>query len=273
MTRTFIISLLACCPATLFASDIISLSKPISENIKPDGVYWNFDEGKLGETDPNPVVDGSGNDFPGYLLPGTNGEWPVYVEGKFGTAIHLKGEHPTDQDPRVSWNALESPGQDETRLDLTGKDFTVGAWIKFSNIQPGVEQNFVICERGFSSGTNSYWSLVVIKSAQDKWYLRITLPGVYQHSEGTQIYFSDEEWHHVAMSLHVTEHASEISFWFDGQLIQDRRPLDSAIPPMETDGKNRIFTVGERNPHFHISNADAMVDDVFVTSGIYSFEP
>jgi len=255
------------------ASDLIRLSKPVSESIKPDGIYWNFDNGTPGTSEPNPVRDESGNGFEGFLLRGVNGELPVYVEGKFGAGIHLKGEHPTAPDPRVSWKVQESSAGDETRLDMSGRSFTAGAWVKFNEIKSGESQTFVVFERGIAAAGNNAWSIRIAKPPNGKWRLRFQLSGAYQDAFGDAVNFSDGKWHHVAISLDQTETAGVLAFWFDGIPIREGVVVDTTIPPMNEKGRNRVFTVGERNVSHYYSDTDASVDEVFVTSGLYRFEP
>lgn len=258
-------------PYTASAADVIPLSKPVGESIKPNGIYWKFDHGKIGKADPNPTADDSGNGFDGFLLSSESGVWPEYVEGKFGTAIRFRGGHPTENDPRVVWDAKESQASDTSKLDMAEQSFTVGAWVKFDTIKSGESQTFVVFERGFTTGENSAWQLAIIKPPNDKWRLRVHLPGLYQDAAGESINFSDGEWHHVAFSLQVAGDGSTLFFWFDGVRQQDGLSVNTVISPVAGDNQGRVFTVGERSLHYHFSDADASVDDVFVTTGLYEF--
>ena len=61
------ILLLSVCPA-VFGQSTIDLSKPVSQSLKPDVVYWSFDQGLPGQSLPEVVEDESGNGLDGRLL-------------------------------------------------------------------------------------------------------------------------------------------------------------------------------------------------------------
>lgn len=259
-------------PPPALATDVISLQRPVGESLKPSWIYWSFDNGKIREATPNPAKDSSGNGFEGFLLPSENGTWPEYVEGKFGTAIHLQGSNPTEYDARVSWNIQDSLTQSEVQFDNSGQSFTAGAWVKFNEIRSGENQTFVVFERGHTAGENDAWNLSIIKAPNEKWRLRVLLPGLYRDAANESISLSDGEWHHVAFSFQADDAGGMLTFWFDGAPQQEVMSVEAAASPMGDGEKCSIFTVGERNPHYHISDSDASVDDAFVTSGIYTFE-
>ncbi len=252
-------------------AEVIGLSRPVSESVKPDLLYWNFDGGTPGSSSPNPTADGSGNGFDGYLLPGASQSLPTYVEGKFGTAVFLEALSPKTLDPHVNWNAADAPGSDDTLLDLDGKNFTAGIWICLPPGQTEEEASFVLFERGRSAGESSHWSLVIGRGSTGIWTLRAHLPGAFKSVPIRDVLPDDGEWHHVGMSLEVVDGESRLSFWVDGVLLEGNAMVAAVITPAEL--KDRILTVGERNVSYHSSAMKVMVDDAFITSGVYQFEP
>ena len=73
------------------ASKAIDLKKPVGESLKPDGFYWAFDDGLLGESQPSEVDDLSGNGFVGRIV-NVPAKPPItYADGKFGTGIYAQG--------------------------------------------------------------------------------------------------------------------------------------------------------------------------------------
>lgn len=254
----------------------ISLAKPLSENFKPDAIYWSFDTGKLDASEPNPVPDDSGNGFDGYLLAGTNGKWPVYVEGKFGAGIRLRGEDPHGMDPSVQWRAVESPGEDASRMDIVGKSFTVGAWVKFNEISTEDAKTFILCERGRIDRDKQAWNFFIYKSPEgDKWRLRmhIGFANTYKDVAGWPIDFSDGGWHHVALTYRQEEGSGVLVFWFDGVAVNEGIVVEAELPLPDEEETSRVFTVGEKVIAYNNSCADVSVDEVFVTSGAHEFEP
>jgi len=49
------------------AGKVIDLKKPVSASLKPDGFYWSFDDGLIGESEPKTVEDLSGSGFDGQI--------------------------------------------------------------------------------------------------------------------------------------------------------------------------------------------------------------
>jgi len=256
--------------ASAFAAEVIDLSQPVSASIKPDYIYWNFDGGNAGESEPNPVEDQSGNGFNGFLLPGASGARPVYVEGKFGTGIRLQGSDSKAADARISWNPQDALGSDDARGDLAGSSFTVGAWVKFNEVRSGEFDKFIVFNRGIIE--KGALELSILKTTDSKWRLRVIFPGGYKDAGDGAIDFSDGEWHHVATSYEKRDGDGVLSIWFDGVQVKEGIAMEGELAESGV-ARERMITVGERNVSFFNSNADASVDDLFVTSGVQRFRP
>lgn len=256
--------------ATSLHAGTIDLSKPVSDSLKPDIVYWPLDGGEIGGNQPNPVEDASGNGFNAYLLQGENGEEvPSYVEGKFGTAVRLKGRDSVGQDPHINWRATDSFAAEPDKLNLSGAAFTAGAWVRLEQEETRNGQTIVVFERGQSAGETSYVNLYLRNGGNDRWSLRLHALGGYADAS-TPFALDQGEWHHVAVSVEPMEEGIRVLFWFDGQQVgQSTRPQLSIPEP--TREWQHTLSVGERNVSHHHSYTDFSVDDFFITSGIVTF--
>jgi len=125
-------------------STVIDLSKPVSESLKPDVLYWAFDDGSIDFYMPDPVEDLSGNGFSGKLMEGAVHPIPTYSEGKFGTAIRLQGNTPNSEtpegklktflNPRVTWARKPRESvSDPNLLHMKDTSFTAGAWVRIDD--------------------------------------------------------------------------------------------------------------------------------------------
>lgn len=253
---------------------VIDLTKPVSESVKPDGIYWAFDGGTIDDWMPDPVIDGSGNAFNGLLQRGAKKPQPTYVEGKFGTAIRFEGNTPfetsedgklrTFQNPRVTWMQYDRPSApDPSLLDMAGTSFTAGAWIKFEEINGGEPQLLTVFHRGRSNG----WTLRLLKDPTDQWKLMYYGGGRAESDRVAD--FNDLEWHHVAFTFKAGAEGNSLQFWLDGKPLGDAIPIRDSITEAPT--ADRIFTVGESNVGNFGKGFVGAIDDVFVTSGAYEF--
>ncbi len=256
------------------SAHVISLSTPVSTTLMPDGIYWNFDGGKPGDSEPNPAHDVSGNGLNGFLLQGANGEWPVYEEGKFGTAIRITGSDPHELDPRVTWKPEETSNHPGTGLDLAGASFTAGAWVKINLIKSGEPQAFCIMDQRVKTPEgNRGWGVWLIKTDADTWQLRLTINDTYINSQ-SPVDFGEGEWHHVAFSYDAEGTTGKLLFWLDGLPLGGEIEITEKLPSAgEADDQSRIFSAGERTSHYYTSDSDASLDDLFVTRGVHDFCP
>lgn len=249
----------------------IDLSKPVSESLKPDGIYWAFDNGTRGDSYPVEVEDTSGNNYDGRLREGKVRPLPVYDEGKFGLALRFPAlpedfeYNPRNPNPAVIWRLRDTPeAWDETKLDMEGKSFTGGLWMKLDKILEGQRQVIVLFVRGSSP---RQWGFVLVKEPTDDWtfrFARCISPKTQELNDGA--------WHHVAFVVDAEGDASFVSFWLDGQRLGEPIALEAPLLAPETDS-DRFFILGESNVGNFSTGFEGLLDDVFVTGGVHTFEP
>jgi hypothetical protein len=260
------------------SENIIDLTKPVSETLTPDVIYWKFDDGIIGDSMPDPVSDLSGNNLNGALLAGDKKPQPNYVKGKFGTAIHVEGNTPNETDengkmrtfpnPRITWRAAGSDRPDDQTLDLAGKSFSGGVWVKFDEILSGERQIVYVFHRGVPPV--SHWSFALMKTPTGEWTLNFYVPKLAKRIESPNFYLDDNDWHHIGFSFEVGEVESTLTFWMDGERLGDPMKTDGSIPPTERINE-RVFTLGEGNVGNFGNGLVGAFDDAFVTTGVYSF--
>ena len=235
---------------------VIDLSKPVIESVKPDRLYWPFDDGELGLSRPNPTADQSGNSLNGALQGEKTALTPDYVTGKYGTAISIEGT-PT-QSPCVGWRPSSPDSPSVEKLNLGKTSFTMGAWIKLGESEPGERAHVVFFQ-------TPAWHFALIKTGDDQWVPTLVSQ---KRAKGPAILgLQDGNWHHLAMSVENDAEGTGamITFWHDGQVLGTPQRLEASIPP-EVALRFRM-TLGRSN----IKGA-TVFDDAFITSGVYSFK-
>lgn len=267
---------------------VIDLTKAVGESITPDGIYWTFDEGTIG-TSTTPATDHSSiNGTPGNLQGTLNGPKsgnppPVYAEGKFGNGVHITGTSRDNLDQNVIWDGRTN-NLDASQIDMAGKDFTVGIWLKLNSFNAGSIQDVYLMERGIpvfpgASGTQrNFLSLRLTKGTSDNWVM-ILLVGDGVHSTvsiESGISFrnpNDLEWHHYAFTLQPIEDGkSLVQFYLDGETFGDEKTINiQPAPILNTEPGQKELRVGERNGSSYYSAFDGVVDDFFMTSGVHTF--
>jgi len=260
-------------------SKAIDLKKPVGESLKPDGFYWTFDEGILGEGQPSEVDDVSRNGFVGRIVKVAGKPQITYAEGKFGTGIYAQGVG-----GMVEWtekslvNAASEPG----RLTMKDQPFTGGVWFKMDDRRPGLHALI----RQTEGGTG--WRLCVVKETEkgvspdldkdlsmqspgDTWQLDFEVGDsrVKGKTLATTPAFADGKWHHVGFS--VSSEKSEgktpaakdftVTYWLDGEVF-DTVSFQANAPDPEpgTLSLRAGFRVW------------GVMDDAFVTTGIHTFK-
>jgi len=269
----------ACCAAIYLTAGSVSaatidIGKPASESLTPDGVYWTFDGGTVDDWMPDMVEDKSGNGFIGKLLSGAQEQPPKYVQGKFGTAIHFdinlpkEGVDPSKNDKypnsRVGWSSSDPDSPpDEKKLDMAEASFSGGAWVKLDAIRSGEPQIVMI----FQQGMPSSWHFRLIKDAADQW--KIHFNGV-RSTQVTEA-FNDLAWHHVGFTFEKGDTGGAVTFWLDGQPLENPVTVKDSIAPLPAEGR-RLFTVGESNLGYFSEGFTGSMDDAFVTTGVHTFQ-
>ncbi|MEI8313702.1 MAG: LamG-like jellyroll fold domain-containing protein [Verrucomicrobiota bacterium] len=260
------------------AQAAIDLSKPVSQSLKPDTLYWPCDGGTIGKSSPPEVKDLSGNGFTGKLLPGKIHPEPVYAAGKFGTALRFHGVTPPvagddgketfrNPNPCIRWQLRDSPGMaDGAKLDMAGKSFTAGLWIKVEKTNPSQAQSIMLMNRGFAQ--ERQWGFMLAKDNLDAWTLRIQSSKSSVKTDA----INDSAWHHLAFSLDSHDGETTVTYWLDGAILGEPVTSGRVIAEPESDAE-RVFRVGERNVANFSTGFAGLIDDIFVTSGIHTFQP
>ena len=258
-------------------SKVIDLTKPVGESLKPDVLYWAFDDGSIGFFMPDPVEDLSGNGFSGKLMQGAANPIPIYTEGKFGTAILLQGNTPNSEtpegklqtflNPRVSWVVTSKEKvSDPALLHMKDTSFTAGSWVRIDEVNEGKKQRIPVFYLGHVSG----WNFELTKSAKEEWSLKFGGGGdkAIMPVEGVDL--RDKQWHHVAFAYSLRGENGSVVFYVDGSPLGDALELKGKVGQEED--VFSFFTMGE----FNVGNfSDGLVgafDDAFVTTGAHTFK-
>jgi len=258
------------------AQTTIDLSKPVSQSLKPDILYWPMDGGTLDVPVPLEVDDASGNGFTGLLQAGKIHPAPVYDLGKFDTALKFHGLTPPVQNidgqernlnpsPSVVWMIRDTPGfSNANKFELAGKSFTAGLWIRIEKISPKYQSVLLM---NWGTSPESQWSLNLVKNARDQWDMRV----LRTKSVETDV-INDGNWHHLAFSIEEKEGGIAVNYWLDGVRLGAQVTTPTALVESFISA-DQIFRVGERNVANFSTGFAGMIDDVFVTSGVLSFHP
>lgn len=241
---------------------VIDLKKPVGESLKPDGFYWNFDGGLVGESEPPTVEDLSGNGFDGQISRGSASMTPTYVDGVFGTGIYVQGA------PQVRWREGDKldAASDPSRLTMKGKSFTGGIWFKMDDRKP---QAHVLIRR---DENNIGWRLVVMRDAAEEtdsdgsaWFLNLQLGDSRERgkSQALTSAFTDGKWHHIGFSVSPDPGGEEFTtvYWLDGEIF-DTVTFMATVPDPKPG--TQFLSIG--------NVVWGLLDDAFVTTGIHTFK-
>lgn len=254
--------LIASASAADSTGKVIDLKKPVSESLMPDGFYWSFDDGLIGESEPQTVLDLSENGFDGQISRGTGAATPTYAEGVFGTAIYVQGFSLVQWGKKHKLNAAPDPA----KLIMKGQPFTGGIWFKMDDKKPAAHTLIRRDENVIG------WRLMVMRDpAEDKesdgaaWYLNLGYGDSRDRSRSrdfTQA-FADGQWHHIGFSVSPGPGEGEFTtvYWLDGEIF-DTVSFAATIP--EVDPETQFLTVG--------TGVWGLLDDAFVTTGVHTFK-
>jgi len=244
------------------SSKVIDLKKPVSASLTPNGFYWSFDDGIIGESEPKTVQDLSGNSFEGQIASAGAAMTPTYADGVFGSAIYVQGF------PQVAWNKNHKldAASDPSKLIMKGQPFTGGIWFKMDDLKPLAHTLIRRDENTIG------WRLLVLKDGEaDKetdgasWYLDLSYGDA--RSRGKSLAstpaFADKKWHHVGFSVTPGPGEGEFTavYWIDGEVF-DTVLFKAKVP--DPDPEKRFLSVG--------TGAWGVLDDAFVTTGVHTFK-
>ncbi len=257
----------------------INLGKPVSESLRPDGYYWAFDDGILGEGQPAEVEDLSGNGFVGRITKASASTQITYAEGKFGTAIYAQG-----LGSMVEWTekSVLNAASDPSKLLMKDQPFTGGVWFKMDDRRPGMHVPIRQTEAG------SGWRICVAKEAGkgasietdldlssqsqgDSWFLLFQIGDSRSRgkSAAATAAFADGKWHHIGFSVNSEKGAGKtpatrefaVTYWLDGEIF-DTVNFQADVPDPEPGSLS--LRAGFR--------VWGVLDDAFVTTGIHTFK-
>ncbi len=256
---------------------VIDLGKPVGESLQPDGLYWTFDDGIQGDSQPSKVEDLSGNGFEGVLQTYGKDLKPTYAAGKFGTAILFEGHG------SALWSERRGTAIDAPKLGAKGMAFTGGVWFKMEDLK--LRSHVLLQKNEYGKG----WRLILYKmnnaapkGDEDQATLAIDngtqwsisfQPG-RAVSEQDQIkpknpmslptgIFADRQWHHLGFSVAPGPEPMEstVTYWIDGELFET---IVSKSTWEEPNPDWQFFKAG--------GISSGLMDDAFVTSGIHTFK-
>ena len=256
---------------------VIDLSKPVGESLKPDVLYWAFDDGSVGFMMPDPVEDLSGNGFSGKLMEGAKNPPPIYTGGKFGTAILLQGNTPNSEtpegklrtflNPRVSWvvNTKEQVSDPEL-LHMKDTSFTAGAWVRIDEVNEGKKQRIPVFFFFFFTCRKR----VISKDVKGEWSLVFSGGGGAASLPFGSVDPGDRQWHHVAFAYSLSGDQASVVLYVDGSPLGD--PLEFKGKVGQEEGIFSFFTMGEYNIGNFSDGLVGAFDDAFVTTGAHTFK-
>jgi hypothetical protein len=265
-------------------SNAIGLGKPVAASLRPDIFYWPFDDGIVGESEPSTVADLSGNGFDGRIINGRkDGNKLIYGEGKFGTGVYAQGF-----DSNVSWKETSrfNAASDPSKLILKNQPFTGGVWFKMDDLRPAGHAPIRVM--GALNGKPvSLWRLGVTQARLSKgqpsddqdlpaqpegssWNLSFEVGGAIKgkSTAATEV-FADRKWHHIGFSVSLAQDQSSagaereftVIYWLDGEMFET---VTFAAAPPEFEPGSLSLVMGWR--------VWGMMDDAFLTSGVFGFK-
>jgi hypothetical protein len=241
----------------------ISLGAPVTASLRPDVLYYSFDE-----IDGNKVVDGSGNEAFGELRAGSfSPPEPVAgVNERFGQALHFPGGPKKDQgDARNPF--LVTDGHEKLYLD--GKSFTMGVWLKLDDDST---QKLEILSKGASSTVaeqDAGYTWTLERQQGDAWQMSLQVrdgQGLNPtRGTGYVLPLTPGTWYHLGVVVNFEERTA--TFYFNGD-AQATVNLPADIGRGED-----VFVIGERRTSSYFSDFRGSMDDLFITEGVHEFVP
>lgn len=263
--------------ATGAFAQTIDPGKPLPQSIKPDILYFNFDDVK-GTKVPSGVLGGEAAEIKEGRRPPSMGEgqdspalnWPDGPRAAFKKAIELnRGEAAESGETFAPGKFLVVPAK--VAPNLAGKSFTMGAWVKAPgeiDELPGNQTRELLiwgCDYqgspGFSWALQKIGDLFYVSFASqpggepaDKIYQRAILKG-----------FKANQWNHIALSLDVER--KELTFYLNGKPIGEPR-----LDPSPVGESPDSLLIGDRGVGIS-QRLVVEMDDLFIVSGVHDFKP
>ncbi len=248
-------------------ADTIDPNKPLSESLKPDILYFDFDLEDSGQQASKAeegfvaTVETGKAGLPPESRPGPN--------AALGKALEFNyGNRPPFDDANDEFMGNHLKVSDAPSLRLMGQSFTLGAWIQLpENAQLPLSAYKTILSKGGFTAAYPGWALQ-INQRDEGWYARLSLVGADENMQFALVKLPGlhpGEWHHLAASFDAETKMAAI--WFDGEQIFKRE-----LPVEVEDSSDRPLIVGERGMSTH-NNMPIVLDEVFIVSGVHDFVP
>lgn len=257
--------------ATCASAQTINLGKPLPESLKPDILYFNFDEVQ-GAAVSSAIPGG----VDATIEAGTVAAPPTPADGlsiwyKKAMEFNYGAPEASPEVPNATSQGNHVKVTTAPELNLADQSFTMGAWIKVVE-GSGLPENstkYILGKGGYNKDFPG-WAFVLQKRSADRWVL------IFQHSSGqgaeTELAvigwmkgFTTDVWHHIALSYN--HEANSLLFSLDGIPIE---PLP--FEPFSIGASNTPLLVGERGVA-HYGNMRVVMDEVFIVSGVHDFVP
>ena len=247
-------------------ADTIDPNKPLSESLKPDILYFDFDledsgqQASKGEEGFVATVEAGKAGLPPESRPGPNAALGKALEFNYGNRPPFD-----DVNEQFMGNHLKVP--DAPSLRLVGRSFTMGAWIQLpKDVQLLSSPVKSLLSKGGFSADYPGWTLQILRK-DEVWYARLSLVGADENMQFVRAKLPGiypGEWHHLAASFDAE--TKMVAIWFDGVKILEREL------PVEVGDSDRSLIVGERGMS-NYSNIPLVLDEVFIVSGVHDFSP
>lgn len=246
----------------------IDPNKPLPESLKPDLLYFDFEEDRDGY-----AISQAEAGLSASIENGKVGVPPARKPGPgeaFGHALEFNyGSHPAfvGANEQTAGNHLRIA--DDASLRLAGQSFTLGAWIQ---VPEGTEIPFrpykKIIGKGGHSGSYPGWSLQ-LGGRDGVWVLSLLLvdSDAVQTRRDARLPAGSLEpgvWHHVAASFDADSKA--LTLWFDGLQVF------SGEAPGEVGESTLPLVIGENGMSTYC-NIPLVMDEAFIVSGVHDFVP
>jgi Concanavalin A-like lectin/glucanases superfamily len=241
----------------------ISLSEPIIASLRPDVLYYSFDE-----IDGNRVVDGSGNEGFGELRGGSfSPPEPIAgVNERFAQALHFRGG-PKNDPGGIRNPFLMTDGHEKLYLD--GRSFTMGVWVKLDDDST---QKLEILSKGASSTVaeqDAGYTWTLDRQEGDAWQMSVQIrdgQGLNPtRGTGYVLTITPGVWYHLGLVVNFDERT--VAFYFNGVA---QAPINL---PADIGRGQDVFVVGERRTSSYVSDFRGSMDDLFITEGVHEFVP
>ncbi len=250
----------------------IQLDRQVDEALgyQPDVFHYAMEDRLTGGPEGYTTSDSSPNANHINVWTG-NGNTPTLTTGRFGQGFNFDGTTGTTTNEAVNKVNPSLYRANSTSLDLSGKSFTMGLWLKFdAHVAPNYSYNIHLIGKG-AQGTNQpgYWFYLSKSSLDGKWGLYFSATDNSGSSTEVSTGLIDmavslDSWHHFGLSYDYD--TRRVIFYFNGTQVGE------AINPTAIGQSNSsLLYLGERGISGWSGWFDGTMDDAFITQGVHTF--